>query len=135
MKLDVIGEIHPINIIQELFSQSHLGTQADSKILSYFSSGSGLSPSFIVNDNFWNQLYTYVRSVSGRKQKSERKLIFIGDLHARGKFGLPMQFRDRGIGARVIRSFVDYEGQIERNFEQMQEIKSKNFPQRLRLEA
>ena len=237
MKLDIIGEIHPTNIVLDLFTGSHLGAQADQRILSYFRPNSGVSPFFVVSDRFWNSLYGYIKNPSEREQETgklvtgsalydrdqtqalselmieqleiarsiwgeeahllsngkyqsaylegsaacpldaiaklngkrvvyldennpsynflidgifgegmdgrdyergqeEREnewikrirsggnsLMICGDAHGRGRFGLVNRFSNRGIDVRSIRSFIDYKDQVERNFEQMQEIR------------
>ena len=85
MKLDVIEEIHPANIVGQLFTNSHLGMEADQRISGYFRPNSRISPFFIVSDRFWNYLYKNIRDQLKERQETGSPIIPWG-LHGREEF-------------------------------------------------
>ncbi len=87
MRLDIVGEIHPINIVGSLFNNSHLGYEADQRVMNYFSPGSGISPFFVVSDRFWNSLYAYIRSQEdAQKETGKNSLITSSSLYGSSNF-------------------------------------------------
>ncbi|GEM_PF-6782100 len=77
MKLDIVGEVHPTNIVLGLFSRSHLGSEVDERVISYFRPNSRVSPFFVTNDEFWNSLYNLVRSKSQGDRREGHEILVV----------------------------------------------------------